>query len=173
VRGHVWAPQTKVRRPDRLARYVARRSRAPYLRRWALLIALAAERALRGHVQVIQRRARGHEQTVAIGAAEGDIRAALGQIDAPDELALGIEDVDPIEPFLPHPPPAPEVAVHVTAEAVGRAGAGVDELALVGGSRAAVRHVVGENGAWRRSPFDDVELGLVGREREAIRARNV
>src|ERR1700675_3586738 len=41
VRGHVWAPQTKVRRPDRLARYVARRSRAPYLRRWALLIALA------------------------------------------------------------------------------------------------------------------------------------
>ena len=41
VRGHVWAPQTKVRRPDRLARYVARRSRAPYLRRWALIIALA------------------------------------------------------------------------------------------------------------------------------------
>src|SRR6185369_3424979 len=41
VRGHVWAPQTKVRRRDRLARYVARRSRAPYLRRWALLIALA------------------------------------------------------------------------------------------------------------------------------------
>src|SRR5258705_12891625 len=40
VRGHVWAPQTKVRRPDCLARYVARRSRAPYLRRWALLIAL-------------------------------------------------------------------------------------------------------------------------------------
>ena len=42
VRGHVWAPQTKVRRPDCLARYVARRSRAPYLRRWALIIALAA-----------------------------------------------------------------------------------------------------------------------------------
>ena len=41
VRGHVWAPQTKVRRPDCLARYVARRSRAPYLRRWALLFALA------------------------------------------------------------------------------------------------------------------------------------
>src|SRR6185369_75909 len=41
VRGHVWAPQTKVRRPDRLARHVARRARAPYLRRWALIIALA------------------------------------------------------------------------------------------------------------------------------------
>src|SRR6202795_2480939 len=45
VRGHVWAPQTKVRRPDCLARYVARRSRAPYLRRWALLIALGAPQA--------------------------------------------------------------------------------------------------------------------------------
>src|SRR6478672_3478261 len=43
VRGHVWAPQTKVRRPACLARYVARRSRAPYLRRWALLIALALD----------------------------------------------------------------------------------------------------------------------------------
>src|SRR5688572_2250796 len=41
VRGHVWAPQTDVRRPDCLARYVARWSRAPYLRRWALLISLA------------------------------------------------------------------------------------------------------------------------------------
>src|ERR1700675_1011600 len=40
VRGHVWAPQTKVRRPDCLARCVARRPRAPYLRRWALIIAL-------------------------------------------------------------------------------------------------------------------------------------
>src|SRR5580765_2833308 len=29
VRGHVWAPQTKVRRPACLARYVARQSRAP------------------------------------------------------------------------------------------------------------------------------------------------
>src|SRR4029453_7486899 len=37
VRGHVWAPQTKVRRSDNLARYVARRPRAPYLRRWAFI----------------------------------------------------------------------------------------------------------------------------------------
>src|SRR6185503_7870514 len=41
VRGHVWAPQTKVRPSDNLARYVARRPRAPYLRRWALIVALA------------------------------------------------------------------------------------------------------------------------------------
>src|SRR5258705_8283613 len=48
VRGHVWAPQTKVRRPDCLARYVARRPRAPHLRRWALLIALRAVEQLEG-----------------------------------------------------------------------------------------------------------------------------
>src|SRR6185369_15478031 len=52
VRGHVWAPQTKVRRPDRLARYVARRSRAPYLRRWALLIALASRGVLLRAVRI-------------------------------------------------------------------------------------------------------------------------
>src|ERR1700675_2091704 len=44
VRGHVWAPQTKVRRPACLARYVARRSEGavppqmgPYLRSGELL----------------------------------------------------------------------------------------------------------------------------------------
>ena len=46
VLGHVWAPQTKVRRPNCLARYVARRSRAPYLRRWSRLIALRASHAI-------------------------------------------------------------------------------------------------------------------------------
>src|SRR6185503_2594878 len=35
VRGHVWAPQTKVPQSDYLTRYVARLPRAPYLRRWA------------------------------------------------------------------------------------------------------------------------------------------
>src|SRR5258705_8542588 len=42
VRGHVWAPQTKVRRPACLARYVARRSRAPVPRRWALIVTRGA-----------------------------------------------------------------------------------------------------------------------------------
>src|SRR6185369_14973929 len=45
VRGHVWAPQTKVRRPACLARYVARR-RGRQRSRWALIIALAAPQLL-------------------------------------------------------------------------------------------------------------------------------
>src|SRR6185295_5129816 len=54
VRGHVWAPQTKIRRFDNLARCVARRSRTPYLRTWALVIALA-----------------GRDAAAAAGAASG------------------------------------------------------------------------------------------------------
>src|SRR6185295_5779450 len=49
VRGHVWAPRTKVRPSDNLARYVARRPRAPYLRRWAffsILLDALEERAV-------------------------------------------------------------------------------------------------------------------------------
>ena len=44
VRGHVWAPQTKVRPSDNLQSYGARRPRAPYLRRWAFFSNLQEER---------------------------------------------------------------------------------------------------------------------------------
>src|SRR5207237_962582 len=100
------------------------------------LMRLASDRALRVHVDRIERRARGHEQTVAIGAAEAEVGAALREADLADELAVGIEDVHAVQAFLPHAPAAPEVAVHVAAEAVRRAVAGIDELALVGELRA-------------------------------------
>ena len=87
----------------------------------------AAGGALGVHVEVVERCARRHEQAVAVGPAEAEIGAALGQVDPPDELAVGVEDMDSVEPFLAHAPAAPEIAVHVAAEAVGRAGPGVDE----------------------------------------------
>src|SRR5213594_2545368 len=59
VRDHVWALQTKIRRFANLARCVARRSRAPYRRRWALIIALA---------RIIHERARGDRAGAAAGA---------------------------------------------------------------------------------------------------------
>src|SRR5207249_9108421 len=90
-----------------------------------------SDRALGVDVERVQRRARGHEQAVAIRPAEAEVGAALGQVDAGDQLAVGIEDVDAVQPLLPHAPAAPEVAVDVAAEAVGRALTGVDELALV------------------------------------------
>jgi tetratricopeptide (TPR) repeat protein len=48
------------------------------------------------------------------------------------------EDRDAVQSLLAHAPAHPEVAVDVDAKAVGRAGSGVDELALVGDARAAV-----------------------------------
>src|SRR4051812_10185547 len=49
--------------------------------------------ALRVDVKRIDRRACRHEQPVAVAAAEADVGAALRQVDAADQLALGVEDV--------------------------------------------------------------------------------
>src|SRR5687768_7091989 len=65
---------------------------------------LAARRALRVDVQRIERRARGHEQAVAVRAAEAEVGAALGQIDAADQPAVGIEDRHAVEALLARTP---------------------------------------------------------------------
>src|SRR5262249_62031736 len=65
--------------------------------------------------------ARGHEQTVASGAAEAEVGAAFGQRDEGDRLAGGIENLDPVLLGVAHAPAAPEIAVDIAAEAVGRA----------------------------------------------------
>src|ERR1700737_593081 len=56
---------------------------------WSGLPSLPARRALGADVERIERLARGHEQAVALEAAEADVGAALGQLDAADELAGG------------------------------------------------------------------------------------
>src|SRR6267378_4491584 len=50
----------------------------------------AAGHALRVHVERIDRGARGHEEAIAVGAAEADVGAALGQVNAPDELGFAV-----------------------------------------------------------------------------------
>src|SRR5207244_12478612 len=123
-------------------------------------------------VEPLQRRARAHEQTVAVRPAEAEVGAALRQVDTGDQLALGVEDLYAVQAFLPHAPAAPEVDVDVAAEAVRRALAGVDELALVlepGAADNADDH----DRAWCRSAFDDVTLRLVRRERQPISSVHV
>src|SRR5882724_7083365 len=95
-------------------------------------LSLAAERPLRVHIERVDRLARGHEQAVALDAAETKIGAALGQRDAPDHDAVWRVDDDAVEFGIAHAPAAPQIAVDVAAHAVGGAGAGVDEDALVG-----------------------------------------
>jgi hypothetical protein len=71
-------------------------------------------------------------------------------------------------------PTAPKIAVDVAPEAVRRpARLGGDESAAVSELAAVVDHVVGTDHARRHAGFDDVELGLVGREGEAVRAVDV
>ena len=113
---------------------------------------LSARRALRVHIQRVDRLARGHEQAVALQAAEAEVGAALGQRDAADHDAVGREDHDAVEFGIAHAPAAPQIAVDVAAHAVRRAGAGVDEHALVGNLVAAGRrrHRRGSCGSARR-----------------------
>src|SRR6476469_5534396 len=67
------------------------------LRLSTLRIALSSQRALRVHIQRIDRLARGHEQPVALEPAETQIGAALGQRDAADQYAVGGVDHDAVE----------------------------------------------------------------------------
>src|SRR5580658_11298989 len=117
---------------------------------------LSPRRALGVHVQRIDRLARGHEQPVTLQSAEADVGAALGQRDAADHDAVGRKHHDAVELGIAHAPAAPQIAVDVGAHAVGRAGARVDEDALVGDLVAAWRDVIGKNLSGRYAArFDD------------------
>src|SRR5438445_5696232 len=129
----------------------------------------AARHPLRVHVERIDRGAGGHEQAIAVDAAEAHVGAALGQVDAPDELLFAAEDVDAVERLAAHAPAHPQVAVDVQAEAVRRpAGLGGKKHAAVREPRAAVHDVVDAHHARGHAGLDDVEPGLVGREGEAV-----
>src|SRR5882762_9964470 len=129
----------------------------------------AARRALRVHVERIDRGARGHEEAIAVDAAKAHVGAALGQVDAPDKLRFAAEDVDAVERLAAHAPAHPEVAVDVQAEAVrGPAGLGGKKHAAVREPRAAIHDVVDAHYARGGAGLDDVEPGFVGREGEAV-----
>src|SRR5262249_26125547 len=109
-------------------------------------------RAARIHVERIERMTRGHEQAGAPAPAEGEVGAALRQRDEADRLTLGIEHLDPVELGVAHAPAAPEVAVRVDAEAVGRAvRLGRDQDTLVDEAGAVVDDVISIDGARART----------------------
>src|SRR3954454_2363776 len=83
-------------------------------------IDLTAGRALRVHIQRIDRVARRHEQSIALDATEAHIGATLGQCDEADCLAARIENLDAVLLCGAHAPPAPEIAVDIATESVGR-----------------------------------------------------
>src|ERR1700694_3363722 len=81
--------------------------------------------------------------------------------------AFGIEKARTCDPRR-HAPAAPQIAVDVAAEAVRRSvRAGVDQHLAVGERAAVGGDVMDEDAARLRARLDDVELALVGRERES------
>src|SRR5262249_18817191 len=140
--------------------------------------------SLRGDVEGVERLAPAHEEPVALGAAERDVRADLGEPDAPDELAFRRPDG---HAAVAKPAAAgvtvagdPHVALDVAARAVRAALDAVDhEIAeellvrqLVVGAdiehvHVALATLVLVAGAAARA--DDVELLVVGREAEPVR----
>src|SRR5665647_3865611 len=70
----------------------------------------ATGRSLGIDVEGIDGGAASHEQAVALNAAEAQVGAALGQVDAADELALGVEDGHAVEILLAHAPANPPVS---------------------------------------------------------------
>src|SRR5439155_8996281 len=147
------------------------------LRDWSRL---SRAGALRGGVDRVERLARRHEQTVPLGTAEADVAADLRQPDATDELGLrrpyGHAAVAHAAAGVRR---APHVAVHVAARAVGAALDAVhhevaEELAV--GQLVVAAHVehvhlaltAGAGIPGALAGADDVELLVVGREREPV-----
>ncbi|GIW79027.1 MAG: hypothetical protein KatS3mg105_0834 [Gemmatales bacterium] len=70
----------------------------------------------------IQRLAGGHEQAVAFFAAKTDIGTDFRQANLADAVAVRGEDVNAIIAFTDPAGRGPDVAVHIRADAVGKAG---------------------------------------------------
>src|SRR5262249_56538203 len=112
---------------------------------------------------------RRHEQAVALTSAEGEVGAALRQRDEPDRLALGIEYLDPVKLGVAHAPAAPQVAVHVDTEAIGRAiRLCCDQDALVDKAGAVVDDIISINWARVRTAVLDITFAPVGRGLQAV-----
>ena len=130
-------------------------------------------RALRIHIERVETMAASHEKTVSLATTKAKIGAPLGQRDAADQLALGIEDHHPIEVLSSHPPTGPDIAVHVATKTIRRSGSGVDQRPA-GPEIAPIDHVEHADLAVRyRAGLGDIEALLVGRETQSVWPQDV
>src|SRR6266404_1690367 len=131
--------------------------------------------ALGVDVERIERVARRHEQAIAMAAAEAEVGAALRQVDVADRLARRIEYAHAVEVGRAHAPAAPQIAVDIDPETVGRAArSGVDQHGALVEPSAVGRDVVGQDGAvWLGARGHDIELLLVGREGKPVGAGDI
>src|SRR5262245_36585761 len=88
----------------------------------------------------------------------------------PIGLPSGLNTSTPSSSALPHAPAAPQVAVHIDTEAIGRAiRLRCDQDALVDKANAVVDDIISINGTRVWTAVLDITFALVGRELHAIR----
>ena len=117
--------------------------------------------------------AASHEKAVSLAATKAKIGAPLGQRDAANQLALGIEDHHPIEVRTSHSPTGPDIAVHIATKTIRRSGAGVNQHPA-GPEIAPIDHVERADLAVRyRAGLDDIKALLVGGETQSVWPQDV
>jgi len=100
---------------------------------------------------------RRHKQPIAVPAAKGDIGAALGQADMANGGTGLVEDPHAI-PFIgAHAPAAPEIAVDIDAETIGRFARGAADEDPRRGQRGPP-HIADQEFARLGARGDDIEL---------------
>src|ERR1700730_1061909 len=146
--------------------------------------------AMRFHIKRIKRMGTSHVEPIVLRAAEGEIGAALRQLDKSKRLALRVEYHDAVEVFrlalklvnlaaadigrlalqgAIAAPAAPQVAVAIDPESVERAlVCRVDELGFVAERPVGINVIAPDAAVGRALPFDDVQLLLVRRECQTV-----
>ena len=119
----------------------------------------------------VQTHAAGHEEAVFLLSAKAEVGTHFGQVNFANEVAVGRENFDAVIFGIAPARAAPQVAVHVAANAIGESGRHVGEDATV--FEAAICHIKSANmrGAaqsMRGAGIGDVENFFVGRETQAV-----
>src|ERR1700730_340696 len=134
--------------------------------------------AMRFHIKGIERMGTGHIEAIVLRAAEGEVGAALRQLDKSKRLALGVEHHDPVEVFrlalklvnlaAAHigrltlqgavaAPAAPKIAITINSESVERAlVCRVDKLVFVADRPISIHVIAPDAAVGCALPFDDV-----------------
>src|SRR5206468_5179384 len=88
-------------------------------------------RSLCAHVYRVKRLAGRHEQPVLLGAAETQVGAGFRKMDSANQDAVRREYVHSVETVRAPSRGRPDIAIHVTANAIRRSGSHVHKLAPV------------------------------------------
>src|SRR5262249_19692207 len=68
-----------------------------------------------------------------------------------------------------HTPTAPQIAIDITTQSVGRSVLRIDQNPAIGQPEAVINEVIDPDHAWQRTRLNDIDLSFIGREAETVR----